>query len=143
MNIHADKTQDNKNHVVSNDVAQKKQSILKNNGDEPAFQFVDNRPETTTQLKLQKMAFNSPQTNQAIQLQVITNSQTKDPIQKQGPEEEELLQGKFLTIQKQSLEEEELLQGKFKPVQKKRLEEEELLQGKFHTMQKQGVEEEE
>ena len=143
MNIHADKTQGNKNHVVSKDVAQKEHSILNSNADEPAFQFVDNRPETTTHKQLQKMALNSPQTNQALQLQSIANSQTRSTIQKQGIDEEELLQGKFITIQKQPLEEEELLQGKFKTVQEKGLEEEELLQGKFHTVQTQGIEEEE
>jgi hypothetical protein len=52
-------------------------------------------------------------------------------IQRQtGPEEEELLQGKFSTLQRQGLEEEELLQGKFDPVQRQAgPEEEELLQG--------------
>ncbi|WP_372948285.1 DUF4157 domain-containing protein [Mariniphaga sp.] len=140
MNIHANKTQDSKNHVVTNKMPQKQNSSQ--NG-EPAFQFVDNRPETTTQIQLQKMTLNSPHANQALQLKTIANSQAESPIQKQGIEEEELLQGKFLTVQKQPLEEEELLQGKFKPVQKKGLEEEELLQGNFHTVQKQGIEEEE
>jgi hypothetical protein len=140
MNIHAARAQENKNHVFINKISQKQDS---SQSGEPAFQFVDNRSETTTQMKLQKMALNSSQANQAQQLQTIANSHNKNPIQKQGPEEEELLQGKFKTVQKQSLEEEELLQGKFKTVQKKGLEEEELLQGKFHTVQKQGVEEEE
>ncbi len=140
MNIHANKTQDSKNHVVTNKMPQKQNSSQ--NG-EPAFQFVDNRPETTTQIQLQKMTLNSPHANQALQLKSVANSQSKNPIQKQGIEEEELLQGKFITVQKQPLEEEELLQGKFKPTQKKGLEEEELLQGKFYTVQKQGIEEEE
>jgi hypothetical protein len=143
MNIHADKTQSNKNHVVSNDVAQKKHSILNSTANESAFQFTDNRPETTAQMQLQKMVLTSPQANQALQLQSIANSQTESTIQKQEPEEEELLQGKFMTLQKQPLEEEELLQGKFILAQKKELEEEELLQGKFNTIQKQEIEEEE
>ena len=140
MNIHADRARENKSHVVTNKMSQKQN--FGQNG-EPAFQFVDNRPETTTQIQLQKMTLNSPQANQALQLKSVVNSQSKSPIQKQGIEEEELLQGKFLTAQKQPLEEEELLQGKFNPAQKKGLEEEELLQGKFHTVQKQGIEEEE
>lgn len=143
MNVHVNRAQENKNHVVSNDVAQKKNSRKATKVGETPPQLVDNRPETTTQMKLQKMALNSSQTNQAQQLQTIANSQNKNPIQKQGPEEEELLQGKFKTVQKQPLEEEELLQGKFKPIQKKGLEEEELLQGKFHTVQKQEIEEKE
>ena len=66
-------------------------------------------------------------------------------IQRQaGPEEEELLQGKFSTLQRQSPEEEELRQGKFDPVQRQTgPEEEELLQGNFESVQRQGLEEEE
>jgi hypothetical protein len=66
-------------------------------------------------------------------------------IQRQdGPEGEELLQGKFSTLQRQGPEEEELLQGKFGPVQRQPgPEEEELLQGKFDAVQRQGPEEEE
>jgi hypothetical protein len=51
------------------------------------------------------------------------------PVQKVG-EEEELLQGKFVTLQRQGVEEEELLQGKFDTMQRQP-EEEELMQGKF------------
>ncbi|WP_372948284.1 hypothetical protein [Mariniphaga sp.] len=46
-------------------------------------------------MKLQKMAFTSPQKNQALQLQAIANSPTKNSVQKQRIEEENLLQGKF------------------------------------------------
>lgn len=42
-------------------------------------------------------------------------------VQRQGPEEEELLQGKFETVQRQGSEEEELLQGKFEQIQMNRL----------------------
>lgn len=140
MNIHANRTRENKNHAVINKMSQKQNS---GQSGEPAFQFVDNRPETTTQIQLQKMTINSPHANQALQLKSMLTSQLKMPVQKQGIEEEELIQGKFITLQKQSLEEEELLQGKFNPAQKKGLEEEELLQGKFYTVQKQGIEEEE
>ena len=62
-----------------------------------------------------------------------------------GPEEEELLQGKFETVQRAGPEEEEMLQGKFAPAQLAGggPEEEELLQGKFETVQRAGPEEEE
>jgi hypothetical protein len=96
MNIHAARAQENKNHVVINKISQKQNS---SQSGEPAFQFVDNRSETTTQMQLQKMAFNSPQTNQAIQLKIIANSQTDNPIQNKDLEEEELLQGKFQPTQ--------------------------------------------
>lgn len=49
------------------------------------------------------------------------------PVQRQGPEEEEPLQGRFATVQLQGLEdEEEPLQGRFEPVQLQGLEDEEL-----------------
>ena len=52
-------------------------------------------------------------------------------MQRQGLEDEELLQGKL--IQRKPEEEEELLQGKFETVQRQPEEEEELLQGKFYS----------
>ncbi len=137
MNIHAARAQENKNHVVSNDVAQNKNTSQTAKVGETPPQFVDNRPEITTQMKLQTMARNSLQANQTFQLQAIMNNRAKNSIQEQGIEEEELLQGKFKTVQKQSVEEEELLQGKFHAVQKQEIEEEELLQGKFDPVQKQ------
>lgn len=115
MNTHSDKTPENKNQVVVNGISNQSK------GGESTFQFVDNRPETIAQRKLQSI------------------------IQKQGIEEEEPLQGKFETLQKKAPEEEEeeLLQGKFIPIQMKAPEEEEMLQGKFEPVQKQGLEEEE
>lgn len=89
MTTHADKTQEKKNHVVINGMTQKSK------GGKSSFQFVDNRSESKTQMKLQKMAINSIQTNQAVQLKVITNNQTANTIQKQKKEEEQLLLGKF------------------------------------------------
>jgi len=152
MNTHADRTQENKNHVAVNEFSQSQK------GGESTFQFADNRPEAVTQRMLQKMAINSPQSKHASQLKTIANNNSERPVQKQGLEEEELLQGKFEpvqmieeeellqgkfnTIQKKGIEEEELLQGKFEPVQMFD-EEEELLQGKFSTIQKKGHEEEE
>lgn len=60
-----------------------------------------------------------------------------------GPEEEELLQGKFGIAQREGLEEEEPLQGKFDALQRLAPEEDELpLQGKFATSQREGMEEE-
>lgn len=114
MNTHTVKTQENKNNVVVNHMSERQ------NRSDSTFQFADNRPETITQRKLIAMA----------------NSRSENPVQKQGLEEEELLQGKFKPIQKKGLEEEELLQGKFNTIQKKGLEEEELLQGKFKPLQK-------
>lgn len=70
--------------------------------------------------------------------------QRKTAQREAGPEEEELLQGKFATAQREGLEEEEPLQGKFGTLQRLAPEEEELpLQGKFATAQREGLEEEE
>lgn len=115
MNVHVNRAQGSKNHVVTNKMSQKQNSSQHG---ETAFQFVDNRPEATTQIQLQKMTFNSPRANQALQLQVIANNQTGNIIQKQEPEEEEL-QMKFKPLQKKGIEDEELLQGKFQPTQMK------------------------
>jgi len=77
---------------------------------------------------LQFMIDNSPRmTAQRRKLDGLLGS----PVQRQGVEDEELLQGKF--IQRKPEEEEELLQGKFKTVQRQPEEEEELLQGKFYS----------
>jgi hypothetical protein len=127
MNTHSDKTQENKNQVVVNGMSQK------SSGGASTFQFVDNRPETIAQRKLQNLANKSLQTVQT----------SVDVAQKQGLEEEELLQGKFIPIQMEALEEEELLQAKFNVLQNKGLEEEEPLQGKFNAVQLKAPEEEE
>jgi hypothetical protein len=95
MNTHVDKTQENKSQAVTNAISQKQI------GGESTFQFVDNRPETIAQRKLQEMANNSPQVsqlkafqemannspqvNQAAQLQSMADnfsSQQQQPIQK-------------------------------------------------------------
>jgi len=76
----------------------------------------------------------------------IAQRQLEEPVQRVGgPEEEELLQGKFEPVQRVGgPEEEELLQGKFEPVQRMGSpEEEELLQGKFEPVQRVGGPEEE
>lgn len=123
MGVHAVKTTENQSIKVNNPTQKR------NTGRQSSNLFVDNRPETIIQKKLQKFANNSPNNHISAQLYSISNS----TIQKQEIEEEELLQGKFEITQKQELEE-ELLQGKFETVQK--VEEEELLQGKFEPIQK-------
>ncbi|AOW20717.1 eCIS core domain-containing protein [Urechidicola croceus] len=97
MRTQSNKSTENKNQLIAPNVTQKK-SVSN-----PTFQFVDNRPEAIIQSKLQKM----------------TENYSKNNIQKQELEEEELLQGKFKTTQLQGIENEELLQGKFETIQKK------------------------
>lgn len=67
MNNHAEKTQENKSQSVAN-IAPQKQS-----DDESTFHFIDNRPESIAQRKLQEMANNSPQTMQLRALQEMAN----------------------------------------------------------------------
>lgn len=79
MKAHADKTQENRRQPVSNDLSKTR------HGNKSTFTFVDNRPETVAQRKLQEMANNSPQAKQTAQLQVMTNNysvQQQQPIQK-------------------------------------------------------------
>jgi len=64
------------------------------------------------------MANEGKQSLQLKRLEGLFNS--SQAIQKQGLEEEELLQGKFDVAQKMSLEEEEPLQGKFETAQKQK-----------------------
>lgn len=84
MSTYANKTQENRSKSLVNTSSQKSSS-------ESTFQFVDNRPETIAQRKLQEMANNSPQgmqlrafqdmadrshqvqVNQATQLQVMVD----------------------------------------------------------------------
>lgn len=49
----------------------------KNNGNNSSFHFTDNRPETNTQMKLQKMANNSPQTIWNAQLKAFSDKRTE------------------------------------------------------------------
>ncbi len=112
MHVKKGKPEEHKSRAVSISIGQKQSNCL------PDIRFLDNRPEAVVQRKLQEMADNHSATI----------------VQKQGPEEEELMQGKFVSVQRVE-EEEELLQGKFESVQ--RIEEEELMQGKFEPLQKQ------
>ena len=68
MNIHADKTLENKRHSAANAISQKKSDA------ESTFQFIDNRPEAIAQMKLQGMANNSPQVSQQKVIQEIANN---------------------------------------------------------------------
>lgn len=97
------------------------------------YSFADNRPETVSQRKLQKIVNSAESVNSVAQLY----SSVKSSVQKKEVEEEELVQGKFNPVQLQEVEEEEPLQGKFETVQKME-EEEELLQGKFEAVQNKG-----
>ncbi|WP_152527031.1 MULTISPECIES: protein kinase domain-containing protein [Rhodonellum] len=110
MNTHADKPQ--KNKCQSAPVAKRQMQ----SSSESPFQFVDNRLEAVAQRKLQEMAKNSPRamqlkafqdmpnhsqrTKQAAQFRAVADNHVAQPIQKQGLEEEGLLQGKFESIQK-------------------------------------------
>ena len=77
MNIHADKTQENKNRSVANEFSQKQSDGVS------TFQFVDNRPEAIAQRKLQEVANNSAQVRQLIAFQGMANNslQEKQPTQ--------------------------------------------------------------
>jgi hypothetical protein len=128
MNIHDNNPQENVRKTVTAPHAQKQSS------NKPTKQINDNRSTTVSQRKLQAAADNYAQMNKTAQLQTIADSQRTTILQKQGgPEEEELLQGKFEAVQRIE-EDEELMQGKFETVQRIE-EEEELLQGKFATTQ--------
>lgn len=95
MNTHVDKTQENKSQAVANSLPKLK------SGSKSAFEFVDNRPETIAQRKLQEainnsprvqqlrayqeMANNSAQVKQAAQLNAMTDNhsaQQEGPIQR-------------------------------------------------------------
>jgi len=87
----------------------------------------DNRPQNVFQRKFQ--AINTI----TAQLQEMPDNQSKNLIQKMGPQDEELpIQGKFKTTQLLGGEEELPVQGKFTTIQRvDGLEEDEPLQGKF------------
>lgn len=78
MNIPADKTQPDKSQRVVDKDDQKQR------GEEPAFQFFDDRPEARLQRKLQEMANINPRSNQAVQFQEMAANyadQLQQPIQ--------------------------------------------------------------
>ncbi len=68
VNTRADQAQGNKSQSAANAVSQMKA------GDDPAFQFADNRREAAAQRKLQEMANNSPQVSQLSAFQAMANN---------------------------------------------------------------------
>lgn len=79
--------------------------------------FIDNRPEAIAQRRLADVIHHSPY--MVAQRQQLHGLFGKAAQLQAGPEEDELLQGKFAAIQRLAgQEEEELLQGKFDPVQR-------------------------
>ena len=80
MIAHADKTQENKTQSAANVVFHKLSSGESN------FQFVDNRPDSVSQRKLQKMANNSPRVKQLRAFQDMANNslQAKQAAQLQS-----------------------------------------------------------
>jgi len=75
MNTFASKTQENKKHPI---VAQ---SSRKTKGDDRESHFADNRPATIVQRKLNEMANNRRQSQQAVQLKAILNNNHETTIQ--------------------------------------------------------------
>lgn len=98
--------------------------------------FVDNRSEAVAQRRLAEAIHKSP--DMVAQRQQLRGMFGEAAQLMGGPEEEELVQGKFAVAQRQGgPEEEELLQGKFAAMQRQGgPEEEELLQGKFKPVQR-------
>ena len=70
-------------------------------------------PTSGTLQRLQDMADASPRVAQLQRLQALADGAVQGLTQRKTPEEEELLQGRFLTTQRKTPEEEELLQGQF------------------------------
>lgn len=82
MNMHAEKTPQNVNSTVA-------KTAIKKNNLKPASQFVDNRPETSAQMKLQKRTDTSPRiTAQCKKVENLfgTAQQTKGGNQKKQAE---------------------------------------------------------
>lgn len=71
VNTHSENTLENKSRSVANAVSQKQ------DGRVSTFQFVDHRPETIVQRKLQKMADNSPRTMQLKAIQEMAANSLK------------------------------------------------------------------
>jgi hypothetical protein len=111
METHADKSEENKSHVVAGISSQHL-----SNG-ESAFQFADNRPEAIAQRKMQETINNSPQMQQLKAYQGIANN---NPYAKQMRAYQAMADDfTSQTAQRKVNEEEETQQGKFESVQKK------------------------
>ena len=80
MSGYADQTEENKSEFVASSVAQMQTS------GEPTFEFLDTRPESIAQRKLQNIADNSPQVSQLQSFQEMANnsSQTRQVAQLQA-----------------------------------------------------------
>ncbi len=136
MKSYADKTiRDARTSNTRSDLKQQ-------SGPASSVQYIDKRAATITQRKLAKAI--DARTRKITQREAIAEDELQmkavpGVAQREGMEEDELLQGKFEAVQLVE-EEEELLQGKFETAQRVE-DEEELLQGKFETTQR--VEEEE
>lgn len=74
MNTHVNKIQENKSHSVANAIAQK------SNSNKSTFQFVDKRPETIAQRKLQEMVDNSTQVKQLRTYKTIMTTVSQPQI---------------------------------------------------------------
>ena len=111
MNTHVDKTSENKSQAVANSLPK-----LQSNS-ESTFQFMDNRPETIAQRKLQEAINNNPHVQQLKAYQEMANSsqQVKQLSAYQAMADNFSSQ----TAQRKENLEEETLQGKFEPIQKK------------------------
>ncbi|WP_183576073.1 DUF4157 domain-containing protein [Mucilaginibacter sp. X5P1] len=96
MSIHGDKAQQNKSHAFANAPVQKQNS----NSSTP--KFIDNRPETIVQRKLQEAINNSPRVQQLKDYQASADNYIANK-----------------TAQRKENTEGEPIQGKFEPVQKK------------------------
>lgn len=88
MKSHAGITQEKRTHSVANIISQKQSAS------ESTFHFVDNRPETITQRKLQSMTNNSPQVEHTAQLNRVPPVQM---ITREGVIQRELANGSYLT----------------------------------------------
>ncbi len=75
MKTHADKKPENKSKTAASD------SVQKQNSNEAAFHFVDNRPEAIARRKLHEDIDNSPQVKQltAIREMIDNSPRTKQP----------------------------------------------------------------
>ncbi len=79
MYAQVEKSKENKSQAVASEVTQKQRDV------ESTSLFVDNRPEAITQRKLQELANNSPQVQQAAQFQAMADNYSErqpHPIQK-------------------------------------------------------------
>jgi hypothetical protein len=112
MKALADKTESSKSRAIAS-AATVRQDKEKSEG-----LFADKRPEAVAHREHAGQADKSPQAKKVAQLQAMANEASVETVQRQGPEEEELLQGKFQTVQRQGPEEEEPLQGKFETIQR-------------------------